>query len=507
MLKLKRIAIDTYPENVALLSRNCAHYRAEDFQALRKLEVVSDGKRLLANLIISDDADLVGPDELGLGEQAFRRLGLPEGDLVRISQAAQPQSLEAIRAKINGHTLSKSEIEAIIADITSHRYSPMEIAAFLISSASFTTTDEMLDLTEAMAQVGNKLEWDSPIVVDKHCIGGIPGNRTSMIVVPIVAAHGLPVPKTSSRAITSPSGTADTMEVLANVNLTTAEMRAVVEREKGCLVWGGHVNLSPADDILISVERPLRIDTPEQMVASILSKKMAAGSTHLVIDIPIGPTAKVRTHANAVRLRKMFEYVGDKVGLIIDVVFSNGSQPVGRGIGPVLEARDVMSVLRNDADAPHDLRERALLLAGRMLDFDPTLRGGSGHARACEILDSGQALAAMERIIKAQGPSQTEYKLGHLVQDVRAHADGVVQAIDCYRLGRIARVAGAPTDKGAGIDLLKKVGDTVTKGETLYRIYADVEADFRFATRDAEEDHGYAIGAARKPTPTQSFSV
>lgn len=493
MLTLKRVGIDTYPESTALLSRACVIYRAEEFQALRKIEVTSDGAHLLANLIIVDDPAIVGPDELGLGEQAFDRLGLPEGTKVRIAQAAPPRSLEAIRAKITGRTLSKAEIEAIIADITAHRYSPMEIAAFLVSSASFTTTAEMLDLTEAMARVGNRLTWETPIVVDKHCIGGIPGNRTSMIVVPIVAAHGLTVPKTSSRAITSPAGTADTMEVLARTNLTTQEMRQVVERQKGCLVWGGHVNLSPADDILISVERPLRIDTPEQMVASILSKKVAAGSTHLVVDIPIGPTAKVRDHEDGIRLRKMFEYVGDKMGLYIDVVFSDGTQPVGRGVGPVLEARDVMAVLRNEPGAPADLRERAVLLAGRMLDFDPQLRGGAGHVRAQELLTSGRALEAMERIIDAQGRNAAPHPLGPLTRELTSPRDGVVTAIDCYRIGRIARLAGAPMDKGAGIDLLRKVGETVRKGEPIYRIHACVAADFRFATELAEEDSGYSI--------------
>ena len=183
-----------------------------------------------------------------------------------------------MRAKIQGHTLSATEISAIVDDLTHYRYSDMEIAAFLISSASFMTSDELLALTHAMAQAGTQLSWDKPIVVDKHCIGGIPGNRTSMIVVPIVAAHGLTIPKTSSRAITSPAGTADTMEVLARVDLGVEEMKEVVRACHGCLVWGGHVNLSPADDILISVERPLSLDTREQMVASIMSKKLAAGS-------------------------------------------------------------------------------------------------------------------------------------------------------------------------------------------------------------------------------------
>ncbi|MFN7193474.1 MAG: thymidine phosphorylase, partial [Rhodospirillales bacterium] len=258
-------------------------------------------------------------------------------------------------------------------------------------------------LTHSMAEAGTQLKWDRPIVVDKHCIGGIPGNRTSMIVVPIVAAHGLTIPKTSSRAITSPAGTADTMEVLARVDLGVEEMKEVVAGCHGCLVWGGHVNISPADDILISVERPLSLDTREQMVASIMSKKIAAGSTHLLIDLPVGPTAKLTGAMQAVRLRKLFEFVGDHFGIAVEVIMTDGRQPIGNGIGPVLEARDVMAVLSNEADAPVDLREKSLRLAAHLLEYDPGLRGGSGYARAKELLYSGAALKQMQKIIKAQG--------------------------------------------------------------------------------------------------------
>jgi thymidine phosphorylase len=331
------------------------------------------------------------------------------------------------------------------------------------------------------------------LVVDKHCIGGIPGNRTSMLVVPIVAAYGLPIPKTSSRSITSPAGTADTMEVLANVDLSIEEMQKVVSAENGCLVWGGHMNLAPADDVLISVERPLSIDTPEQMVASILAKKVAAGSTHLLLDIPVGLTAKVRTRTEAIRLRKLFEYVGDKLGLTLEVIISDGSQPIGKGIGPALEARDVMNVLRCSPDAPVDLREKSLILAGRLIDFDPRVRGGQGIEIAREILDSGKALACMERIIRAQGPSGAAACLGHLVREIPAHNSGVVSEIDCYRLARIAKLAGAPFDKGAGLDLMRKVGDPVEKGETLYKIHACFNTDFDFAVAMAEERNGYGL--------------
>lgn len=349
-------------------------------------------------------------------------------------------------------------------------------------------------MTRAMAAVGGRLSWGSDMVVDKHCIGGIPGNRTSMIVVPIVAAHGLTIPKTSSRAITSPAGTADTMEVLARVDVGSDEMHEIVAAERGCLVWGGHANLSPADDVLISVERPLAIDTPEQMVASILSKKLAAGSTHLVLDLPVGPTAKLRDRERFLRLRKLFEYVSDQVGISTDVLATDGSQPIGRGIGPWLEARDVMQVLERHPDAPRDLEERAVLLAGHVLEFDPALRGGQGIVRARELLHSGAALAKMRRLMAAQGAPPQQVALGTLTHDVAAAHDGVVSAIDCLRLARIARLAGAPMDKGAGVDLFKRIGDPVQQGEPLYRIHAAFEADFHFAIQLAAAGDGITIG-------------
>ncbi|UYN94619.1 MAG: thymidine phosphorylase family protein [Enhydrobacter sp.] len=494
MLRVRKLGIDTSQETVAFLSRRCPFYRAEEFLALARIEITGGGRRIVATLNIVDDPAILAPDELGLSMLAFRQLGLPDGAPVEIAQAAAPASLDHVRAKIDGAELSPEAYRAIAEDLAAHRYSKMEIAAFLIASARFTTAPEVLSLTRAMASVGSRLAWDNGgIVVDKHCIGGIPGNRTSMIVVPIVAAHGLMIPKTSSRAITSPAGTADTMEVLARVDLGPDEMREIVAAEKGCLAWGGHANLSPADDVLITVERPLSIDTPEQMVASILSKKLAAGSTHLLLDLPVGPTAKLRDRSRFVTLRKLFEYVSDQVGLQTEVVATDGSQPVGRGIGPWLEARDVMQVLERDPAAPRDLEERAVFLAGHVLEFDPALRGGRGIVRAREILESGAALAKMRHIMAAQGPPPAACAPGGLTHDVKAAHDGVVSAIDCLRLARIARLAGAPADKGAGVDLFKKIGEPVEKGEPLYRIHAAFEADFRFASRHAADGDGYTV--------------
>ncbi len=493
-LKITRVNLDTGRENVAVISRRSIALRPDVFRGFSRVELRANSKVLLATLLLTDDG-IVAPDELGLAEPAFRRFGEQVGSPITITPAPPPESLDGVRAKIQGGALSAAEISAIIEDIVHYRYSDMEIAAFLIGSASFMTSSELLALARAMANAGTQLKWDHKIVVDKHCIGGIPGNRTSMIVVPIVSAHGLLIPKTSSRAITSPAGTADTMEVLARVDLSVDAMKDVVNACHGCLIWGGHVNLSPADDILISVERPLAIDTREQMVASIMSKKIAAGVTHLVIDLPVGPTAKVTGTVEAMRLRKLFEFVGDHFGIAVEVVISDGRQPIGNGIGPVLEAQDVMAVLANDPAAAPDLREKSLRLAAHVLEYDPKLRGGAGYRRARELLDNGTALKQMHKIIEAQGPSGCNTEIGNLSADIPAPRDGVIEEIDCLRLNRLARTAGAPIDKGAGIKVFKKIGDHVEQGEPIYRIYAFDDAQFELARAGTKADNGYVVGA------------
>jgi thymidine phosphorylase len=497
-LTLRRVAIDTYRENVAYLHRDCAVYRAEGFQALAKVEVRANGKRILATLNVVDDAAIVGCGELGVSEDAFAQLGVDNGHPASVSQAEPPASIPALFRKINGERLRAEDFQSIVRDIAEHRYSKIELTAFVVAcNRSELDREEVYFLTEAMVATGRRLDWEEPLVVDKHCIGGIPGNRTSMLVVPIVAAYGLVFPKTSSRAITSPAGTADTMEILANVEMPFEQLTRIVRQHHGCLAWGGTANLSPADDVLISVERPLSIDSPGQMVASILSKKVAAGATHLVLDIPIGPTAKVRSMPEAQKLRRLFEYVADRLGLSLDVVVTDGRQPIGRGVGPVLEARDVMQVLENHPEAPADLREKSLRLAGRLIECSPDVRGGDGYRLARDILDSGRALAKMQAVIAAQGSKGFDLRhpsLGSLTLEVRATTTGVVVGVDNLQLARIARLAGAPKVPAAGVDLFRRLGDAVFEGDLLYRVHAVYAADLAFARDACERDNAFSIG-------------
>ena len=504
-LRLRRVAVDTYHENVAYLHRDCAVYRAEGFQALAKIRVSYGARSVEAVLNVVDDDRIVAIDELGLSEQAFAQLCAGDHGEVRVAQAEPPSSMDAVRRKIGGHRLGQEDYRTITRDIAASRYSKMEMAAFLVATGqNGLDRDEVFMLTRAMLETGTRIDWNEPLVADKHCIGGIPGNRTSMLVVPIVAAHGMLIPKTSSRAITSPAGTADTMEILAHVDIEPEALDRLVRHERGCLAWGGTTRLAPVDDLLISVERPLGIDSQGQMVASILSKKLAAGATHLLLDIPVGPTAKVRHMREAMQLRKLFEYVGDRMGLHLEAIITDGRQPVGRGIGPVLEVRDVLRVLENDPEAPLDLREKALRLAGRIIEFDPDVRGGQGYAIAREILESGRAREKMNRIVKAQGEKTTHPGLGRLSFDVVAEQSGTVSAIDNFALARLARLAGAPISPGAGVDLFRKLGDKVAAGDLLYRVYAEFPSNHEFAREFVARGHGYTLG---EPAPAAGYYV
>jgi len=480
VLRLKRLGIDTYQELVIFMATGCPICRSEGWGAQSRVKVSYNGRSIVATLNVTTDS-LLALDEASLSEAAWQLLGAKTGDLVRLSHSPPVESLSQVRAKVYGEKLSPEGIESIVRDIVAGRYSDIDLAAFVTAFAGAQVDlDETTALTRAMIDTGERLYWGRSPIVDKHCVGGLPGNRTSMIVVPIVAACGLTIPKTSSRAITSPAGTADAMETIAPVDLDLTHMRRVVEHEGACIVWGGRVRLAPADDIIISVERPLDFDSGTQLVASVLSKKAAAGSTHVVIDIPIGPTAKDRPIAAADALESMLLTVGTGIGLSVRVVRTDGTQPVGRGIGPALEARDVLSVLRRCDNAPADLRDRSLALAGVVLEIGGVATIGTGRARAQEALETGAALRKFEAICAAQG-GMREPAIAPLTHVVRATRRGRISGIDNRRLARLAKLAGAPRAASAGVELHARLGAAVERDEPLITIYAETPGELDYA--------------------------
>jgi thymidine phosphorylase len=329
-----------------------------------------------------------------------------------------------------------------------------------------------------MVQVGTKLDWGYDIVVDKHCIGGVPGNRTTNIAIPIIASYGLHSPKSSSRAITSPSGTADTMEVLCKVDLSPDKVKEVVKKTNACIVWGGSVGLSPADHVLIELRKEISVDSEGLMVASVLSKKIAAGSTHVLIVIPVGSSVKAKTMEDFNRLKDLFEKVGDKLNIKVQCAFEDGTQPIGNGIGPVLEAKDILKVLKNHPDAPKDLRKTSLELTAPILEFDTqNVKKGEGFKLAKELLESGQAFKKFMEIIEAQGKNINSFPVAKIQQDIISNKKGVVSSFDNKKVAKICQIVGCPNIKEAGIYLHKHIGDKVKDGEKLFTIYTNSQGE------------------------------
>ena len=479
-LYVKRLGIDTHRQTIAFMPRDCHACRAEGFNALSRVQLSTPQHHVVATLDIVD-SDIVPPGYVGLSESAWQQLQVKPGDWVRVSHPPHMDSLGHVRSKLFGNVIGQQGFDAILRDIVGGLYSEVHLTAFVAAcTGERMNQDEVIALTRSMVNVGQQLRWPGSIVVDKHCVGGLPGNRTTPIVVAIAAANGLCIPKTSSRAITSPAGTADTMATLTNVDLDLAQMRQVVEQEGGCLAWGGAVNLSPADDLLIRIERALEIDSEGQLVASVLSKKIAAGASHVLIDVPVGSTAKVRSQAAAERLAMTLVAVGKALGLMVRVQISAGEQPVGRGIGPCLEARDVLSVLQNHGSGPLDLRERGLLLAANVLEMGGAAAVGNGLALATETLNSGAAWRKFAAICAAQGglrePAYADYQ-----QDILANHSGVVTHIDNRVLSRLAKLAGAPGAPAAGVSIWCQLGDKVDKGDRLLTLNAETPGELSYA--------------------------
>ncbi len=479
-LRLKKLGIDARSEYIIFMREDCHVCKSEGFQSLTRVLVHLKGESIVATLNVIT-SDILKHDEVSLTDSAFTALQAQEGDILNVTHLEHLSSLRHIRSKIYGNRLSQQQFSEIIHDITKGNYSAVHTAAFVSSCAGKQLNKEEITwLTQAMIAEGHRLTWNSPIVMDKHCVGGLPGNRTTPIVVAIVAEAGLTIPKTSSRAITSPAGTADTMEMIAPVKLGLEKVKAVVEKEGGCIVWGGGVKLSPADDIIIRVERTLDIDSEGQMIASMLSKKVAAGSTHVVIDIPVGETAKVRTREEANVLSILFEEVGNAVGLHVKVVITSGLQPIGIGIGPTLEAKDVLSVLKNEVDSPVALKEKSLELAAVLLELSGKSAPGKGYADCKTILESGRAFQKFRAICIAQG-AFLEPATAPIIQPIFAESSGTVTKINNRKLARIAKLAGAPDAPTAGIRFLAPLGRKIVAGDLLYEIHAESSGELNYA--------------------------
>ena len=462
------------------MRKDCHICQSEGYNSQVKLKISNQSNQLIVELHIVDN-EFLEIGFIGLNKLASKMLAVNDSDIISIAQASPISSMSEVRGKIYHQPFSGQGLKSLINDIKLGRLTDIDISSFItICAGGRLSLEEITWLTKAMVDSGQQMSWPTKVVVDKHCIGGIPGNRTTPIVVSIVASCGLFMPKTSSRAITSPAGTADAMESITEVNISLNRMRTVLLEANACLVWGGSVNLSPADDILIRVEKALNIDSDGQLIASVLSKKIAAGSTHVLIDIPVGKTAKVRTKEDAKNLSMLMMQVGKVLGIKVKTLITNGSNPIGKGIGPTLEIKDVLSVLENSSNAPNDLKVKSLHLSAKIIEMSGLAEKGFGLKVAVNSLASGQALEKFKQICQLQGGIK-ELKHATYTEDITSEKNGVITEMDNRKIARLAKLAGAPDAKTAGLFLHKKPGNQVNTGDVLMTIHAESKGQVSYA--------------------------
>lgn len=424
---------------------------------------------------------LIRENEIGLSKELSHILKMKNGIFVDVNPAELSRASYLINKKVSGARLNREELEHIISEIVSNNLTEAEIAYFTAAEKIHgMSIEEVIDLTRAMVNTGARLEFKEKLVADKHCIGGIAGNRTTPIVTAICASAGLTMPKTSSRAITSASGTADVIETLANVELSTEEIKEVVKKTGACLAWGGALGLAPSDDKIIRVERILNLDVEPQLLSSIMSKKISVGSKYVLIDIPYGEHSKVKTLREAKKLGSKFRKIAKNFKIRLKAVYTDGSQPIGNGIGPTLELFDIIAVLKNLPSAPKDLREKSLYLSSELMK----LCGINNSLKEAEkLLRSGKAYEKFIEILSAQDGKDVEkkipeLKLGQFTEVIRARDSGKIISISNNKINILSRTLGTPETKSAGVYLHKHKGD-VKKNEKLLTLYSESKSKLK----------------------------
>lgn len=494
-LKVRDVDLSAGGNLVVILSRDDAGI-LDAFAGDRiKLKNPKNREEVTAVIDIDVNNKRIKKGEIGIFEELLARLELKEGNFVDVTYTGHPRSLQYIKDKLDGKVLTEQQITEIVNDIVANKFSDKELTYFVAGSyTNGLSLKESAYLTKAIVNSGNKLSFRNKYVLDKHCAGGIPNNRTTMIITPIIASLGFIMPKTSSRAITSPAGTADTMEVFAPVTLSHKKIVEVINKTNACIVWGGSMSLAAADDYLIRVRHPLSLDPEGMLLASILAKKKAVGSTHIIIDLPYGLGAKLNTLKAAKKLGRKFISLSKLLKMHVKVVYTDGSQPIGRGIGPVLEATDVLSVLKGGG--PKDLREKSIMLATELLKM---IKVKHAEDKVLDALDSGKAYKKFLEIIEAQGGKKNiSLKYARYSKEVKAIKSGTVIEISNQGVSKIARIAGAPEDRAAGLYLRVKKGDVVKRGQVIFTVYAESKEKLDASIKALQENKLYVIGQIPK---------
>jgi len=473
-MKFKLINYDLQgvPSNYLILHPTTAEQSDLSPGTLVKTEDGKIGFRLLTS---SDVEQGIG----GVSSNKLEESGLQEGQELNFIPAGVEGVTRIIRRKMQKRTLTDPEIDTFMGALDMGLLTNSHVAAFGTAvEINGMQEREIVSVAEAILRYSEKWTFPGMDVVDKHSIGGIAGNRITPIIVPIIASMGLAIPKVSTRAITSPAGTVDAMEVVTNPNLKFDEAIDVVKKTNGVMVNGATVGLGDVADKFLSSVKQVKVDPREMMIASILAKKKAAGAEFVIIDLPTGKGSKLPSREDARRLAYDFSGVGNKIGLKVECVVSPGDKPVGSMIGPALEMTEVLNILEGK-HGHLSLKRKALSLCGLIFEGKGLADRGEGLAMATEVLESGRAHKKFIEIIEAQGgdPKITADQIpkAPYSHTITAERGDIVYSIDSYNVGMMARAAGAPSDKMAGVILHVDRGDELRKGDPIIEIHSHSE--------------------------------
>ena len=459
-----------------------------------------NGEKLVTNVAVSSK---VPAWDLGVYENVIERFPLEKDEVVAI-EVAESSSIanEAIRKKMKWETITYDEMYAIIKDISEWKLSEIMMTYYVASSFFYPTTDEeMYQTAKAMAECGVMFKYPKwEIVADKHCIGWVPWNETTMIAIPLLASLGIKMPKNFSKAITSPAATGECVNVLMDINFDKAWIERLIEENNCCLVWWGGLDLAPADDKLIKVQYPLSMQSRAKVVSSIMAKKYAMWVTHSIIDIPVGPTAKVTTMEEALDWKQKFEYVWKKLWMKMTVQITPANEVIWNGVWAVLQVREVLRVLQQHEKRPLDLEAKAIFLASKIIEIVGLAKGKKDAERiARKQLESWEARKMMQKIIKAQNGRNPDIRSEDLkpwifTKEILADCDGKIKKVDLHNVNHIARRLGCPAIDEAGIYISKRLGDKVKKWDVLFTMYSTSEAKIDLALQQNEEKPAMIIG-------------
>jgi len=481
LLKVKSLKLST-AKPVAILHSKTA--KALSVYVGERVRIKN--KHCLVAIVDIVKGGLIKENEIALSTEVFDSLKLFEGYAVEVYPEPPPKSTSYILEKLNGKSLDYKKLFSIVGDIVNNTLTEAEVAYFVSGVyVNGMLDNEIADLIMAMVYFGKELKINNNLIYDKHSIGGIAGNRTTPIIVSICSAAGITIPKTSSRAITSAAGTADVIETLAKVEFSIDEIKKILNKTNACMVWGGALGLAPADDKIIQVERLISLDPEAQLIASILAKKLAIKAKGILLDIPYGNSAKVKAKEDAERLGKRFKRIAGILKLNLQYALTEGSEPVGNGIGPVLEMRDVVSVLERKSSRPLDLEDKSLYLSSLILEMAGKAKKGQGMKIAKEVLDSGKAFQKFKQIITAQGGKLKDLdkslSLAKFLFTFKTKKHLIIKEIDNKKISAVARAAGCPSDKRAGLCLHSHIKNILEKGSPLLTIYAETKEKLNFA--------------------------